>query len=362
MLVICEDCAKKYNIDEKRIKGDRARFPCQECGHMIVVEKPKAASNQEPPASELPADPKKDPPNGSSAAEETDQSTKQPSEGKKQPADKSAPETRDNQAERKKTGRGIALSLYLILALMVGFVSVGAAFAYLYFSYIPQLMNEQVNLRTRAVSTMFAGAVEQPLLVRNYLKVNQVTERISSLPGIAYASVVNKKGVVVAGFFQDMDRFEADFAIQVKRKGFPSEIVKKNPIKTGGSRMVRFSIGGQKLLDMGVGLKGSGGSVHVGVFLSDIEEQINKALLSPLALTLSGGLFFGGMIVFLLIARSISKPLVELTDVVNRISLGELDLTIEAKGPREIRELAAAFERMRFSIKSALKRLQSSRP
>jgi len=42
MLAICEDCAKKYNIDETRIKGEKARFSCYECGHIIVVKKPKA--------------------------------------------------------------------------------------------------------------------------------------------------------------------------------------------------------------------------------------------------------------------------------------------------------------------------------
>ena len=39
MLVICEDCAKKYNIDESKIKGNRARFTCKECGHIIIVDK-----------------------------------------------------------------------------------------------------------------------------------------------------------------------------------------------------------------------------------------------------------------------------------------------------------------------------------
>lgn len=39
MLVICEDCAKKYNIDESRIKGRRARFTCNACGHIIIVDK-----------------------------------------------------------------------------------------------------------------------------------------------------------------------------------------------------------------------------------------------------------------------------------------------------------------------------------
>nr|WP_320012783.1 zinc-ribbon domain-containing protein [uncultured Desulfobulbus sp.] len=39
MLAICEECSKKYNIDESMMKGQRARFSCQECGHIIVVVK-----------------------------------------------------------------------------------------------------------------------------------------------------------------------------------------------------------------------------------------------------------------------------------------------------------------------------------
>ncbi|MDR2549282.1 MAG: zinc-ribbon domain-containing protein [Desulfobulbus sp.] len=41
MLAICEECSKKYNIDESKMKGERARFSCQECGHIIVVVKQK---------------------------------------------------------------------------------------------------------------------------------------------------------------------------------------------------------------------------------------------------------------------------------------------------------------------------------
>jgi predicted Zn finger-like uncharacterized protein len=39
MLAICEECSKKYNVDESKMKGEKARFSCQECGHIIVVIK-----------------------------------------------------------------------------------------------------------------------------------------------------------------------------------------------------------------------------------------------------------------------------------------------------------------------------------
>ncbi len=60
MLVICEDCAKKYNIDESKIRGKRARFTCNECGHIIIVDKAdlsrplvRSPEQNKPPASSI---------------------------------------------------------------------------------------------------------------------------------------------------------------------------------------------------------------------------------------------------------------------------------------------------------------------
>ena len=43
MIVICEECGKKYRIDPSKIKGAAARFKCRVCTHMIMVSKPQAA-------------------------------------------------------------------------------------------------------------------------------------------------------------------------------------------------------------------------------------------------------------------------------------------------------------------------------
>jgi predicted Zn finger-like uncharacterized protein len=40
MIVICEECGKKYRIDAAKIKGTAARFKCRVCTHMITVAKP----------------------------------------------------------------------------------------------------------------------------------------------------------------------------------------------------------------------------------------------------------------------------------------------------------------------------------
>jgi HAMP domain-containing protein len=40
MVVICEECGKKYKFDYKLMKSDRAKFTCKACNHLISVIKP----------------------------------------------------------------------------------------------------------------------------------------------------------------------------------------------------------------------------------------------------------------------------------------------------------------------------------
>ena len=51
MLVICEECSKKYNVDETMMRGERARFSCYECGHVIVVVRRSPVKGREDAAS-----------------------------------------------------------------------------------------------------------------------------------------------------------------------------------------------------------------------------------------------------------------------------------------------------------------------
>lgn len=340
MLVICEDCAKKYTIDETQIKGERARFPCRECGHIIVAQKPsfKVKGNlQEAAVMED---------KNSTETKTAEDSTRA---ARKQTMTKPA----------RKKGKGVPIGMYLFLAPAAGLLLILATVGYLYHQNIPQLINQQVNLRTAAIATSFSGAITQPLLAGNYLQVNKEAERVSRLPGVAYASVVNQQGIIVAGFFSDLDRFSSDFSAEVKKKGFPESIIQQNTLSPGiTDKDARIEVGNQKIQDRVAALHETGGEVHVGIFISEIDQAINDVLFSTRSLSLVGLILACIFLIFFLIARFISKPLQELTNVVDRISLGELDLSVQANGPREIRELASAFERMRFSIKTAMERMR----
>ncbi len=255
--------------------------------------------------------------------------------------------------------KGLPVGGYLLLTMIFGFFIICGTFAFLALHYIPDIINHQIELRNQAIIASFSGVIKKPLLLRDYLQVNQEARATSKLPGVAYAAVINGKGLVVGGFFSDLNRFEPQFGKKVKETGFPLDIFAKNRLAAGKEdSSATLSIGGQRIYDKVQVIRETGGEVHVGIYVSEVEETIRQALISPLTISLTCAVLLLGAVFFVLLNRSITKPLEEVTDVVNRISLGEMDLNIVPKGPREIQELANAFKRMQQSIKYIIGRLE----
>lgn len=254
---------------------------------------------------------------------------------------------------------GLPVGGYLLLTMVFGFLVVCGTFAFLSLRYIPDIINHQIELRNQAITASFSGVIKKPLLLRNYLQVNQEAKATSGLPGVAYAAVINGKGIVVGGFFSDLNRFDPDFGEKVKGTGFPLDIFANNRLSEHNSEAsATIRVGGQRIYDKALAIPETGGEVHVGIYVSEVEEAIRQALISPLTISLLCAVLLLGGVFFILLNRSITKPLEEVTDVVNRISLGEMNLDIVPNGPREIRELAAAFKRMQQSIRYIIGRLE----
>lgn len=342
MVVFCEECGKKYRIDDSMIVGETARCKCMSCGNIIEVTKQRDPS----PMDQVPS--------GASPYV-----AKQAGDLNEGPASAQGQAMATPQASRKgvKRGAGLSIGATLLINFLGYVILLGAVLAFAYMKYVPKLMLDQVDLRTSAISQSLGTAISQPLLLHNYFRINKIAESISKLPGVAYVAVLNKQGKVVAGIVGNLKRFSPDFAAKVKETGFSREMVAQNPIKAGENTSSKvFVLGGMKIHDVAKIIKGQGGVVHVGLFAADAEKAVNDSL-KPLLFILAAMVVLG-CVSFILLARTISTPIKFLTDAAHRISLGELDLPIDINKGGEIGELAASLERMRFSIKSAIERLR----
>jgi nitrogen fixation/metabolism regulation signal transduction histidine kinase len=70
------------------------------------------------------------------------------------------------------------------------------------------------------------------------------------------------------------------------------------------------------------------------------------------------------LLVFIVIyyySRSVIRPILYLSEVADKISMGELDTPIRVKAKGEVRVLAESIERMQTSVKAAIERLQRRR-
>ncbi|RWX44290.1 HAMP domain-containing protein [Candidatus Electrothrix aarhusensis] len=242
--------------------------------------------------------------------------------------------------------------------MLVGLLIISTIFVHFYLNTVPDVLQHQLELRSRALTESLKGTITAPLAKKDYLTVNQEVKRASKLSGVAYAVVRNKRGIIVAGFFNNLNKFENDFVQKIKEKGFQSDILIKNTIIPGEQGAgAQLKIGGVPVYDQVTTLPESGGELHVGLYTDNIDKHFFQILLSPLTLVLLLLFFLAAYLLFVLLDKLITEPMRSLTNVANRISLGELDLAIMAAGPREIRELGAALERMRHSIKVAMERL-----
>jgi len=374
MRVLCEKCNQQYIVNENDLKAQTSRFQCKKCSHFVVISRPESAPVEEEKgtvesesefAASILGNIKEEMEGADNDWPDADQYDVDADLAAGLDMDDSGLSSSTGQVEMPatiitdpKTGvEGVPIQGYMSITFFLGFLLMALTIMLIYWQYVPELVNEQIDLRTAAISKSFSGAVKQPLLVRNYLRVNQEAERVSQLPGVAYASVINKRNIVIAGVFAKPSLFEPVFLDTVRQTGFPKELAQKNNLGMGEEeKSSEFTIGGQTIYDVAVPLGKVGGEVHVGLFTASIHESVKKSFV-PLLISISF-LFILGMIVLSLLARLISKPVQDLTEMADRISMGEIDEQVAAKGPREIRMLGRSLDRLRVSVRSAMKRLQ----
>ena len=351
MIIHCEECGKRYKIDDKKIVKNKTILTCPNCENTIEVLKPKQwIESIEPNPGTAAASTGSSATAGSlSASGRTDHETR------RRPSVRSSPDQAS--IPQKKTYSGLSVGKKLLYVFLTFILLTGSILTVLYMKFVPSLMHDQINLRTYSISRSLAAAIQQPLLIKNYLLVNKTAETNAHLPGVAYVSVLNKRGIVIAGILGDEKRFDPNFIVTVKKTGFPKEISTRNRIPSGEKESaLDYSVGGQKIHDVAVMISDTAGEAHVGLFTEDVEKAVQKSLM-PLLVFL-GVIAVLGSLSFLLVARTISTPIRSLTLAAEKISLGEIDLPIEVKSGGEIGDLAASLERMRFSIKAAMKRLR----
>lgn len=267
-----------------------------------------------------------------------------------------APETTE---KKSATALGIGGRLKLAFS---GFVLVfGILQVIIYNIIVPPLMHEQVEGRTTAIVTMFSEQAKTPLLVQDHIKVVGLAKSTANLDGVAYVYLVNKENRPMAHIFHKDGGFDTDFSERVKNEGVPSELLGMNRLTEGQAKSVKqFAVGGKEVTEVAVPVTDTAIEAHVGLFTDEINAALSRSAI-PFYILIAVTMLIGfGFATF--IGARISKPIRQLTDQANKISMGDLETDIKVESPcGEIADLASAFGRMQTSVRFAAEMMKKKK-
>ncbi len=385
MIIICEECGKKYRIDSTKIKGDAARFKCRVCSHVITVAKPPS----DPPPAMAP---------NLGVAETVPESVERqiPAIEPDIEVDRVAAEKTKVQMVRKTGVFNLRTKMLLLFLIVPLALMLGASFLYLwqleqmsglltkestkivnqmaedkiadlstavaiqcrlYLLAHPELSKEDfmndIGFKTLAVQkvglTGYTALYEMPGpdgVWRTWAHVNPKIVAIDmstlktsmgrNFPGFWTIFSGVKGGKRSQGYYtwQDKDgKFRDKFMVCTPVAGTPFVIAATTYLDefTGPIRLVETQAG----------------------MLTEKARLISWAILG-------GTLLLIGIIVSIYGHRLTGK-IKSLTDVAERISIGDLGIEVESRSRDEIGELAEAISRMQESIRLSIERLRRRR-
>lgn len=230
---------------------------------------------------------------------------------------------------------GIFTAVVVVLCL---FVIVGA------YRLTRDILRDQLDKRALAMATNLSDAAAGHIVAKNVLALHALARKYTLFDGVAYAYIEDGKGEIVAHTFGT----------------FPPELRQATP---GGAQRMPYrrelSLQDKAVYEAGVPvLDGQAGIVRVGFWADAVQTEINAALLRLIAI-ISVVPVIGALVSFLL-AHWIVQPIVGLTQVADKVTMGDLETSVSGdcvKSRDEIGDLARSLERMRSSLKAAMLRL-----
>jgi predicted Zn finger-like uncharacterized protein len=387
MIVICEECGKKYKIDPSKIKGRAAGFKCRTCSHLIVVSKPASAPIQpqpvagsEPASEAIPTEV-----GGGTAVGAPDGEKIKPAAG-----------NTDAWKRRKAGGFGLRVKMLLLFLFLPMILVAGASLLYLWqLETVPDLLvRESTNIVNRLAEEGIAGtATSTAMQCKLYLASHPdlIREDFNEDMGFKTLAVqkVGTKGYTALYELPGADGIWRTWAhINAEIIGVDMNTLQKTLGKNFSAFWKVYSAvkGGKmsqgyytwqdtdgKFRDkfmVCVPIAGTRFVIAATTYVDEFTEPVKLMQSRAKTLTdrarlitwtiLGATLLLIGLSVYIYSHR-LTGNLKSLTEAAERISVGESGVDIEIKSKDEIGELAEAIAKVQESIRLSAERLQRQR-
>ena len=400
MIVNCEECGTRYRLDETKIKGSSAKVKCKSCAHVMLITKPEQESGssvtgtdtggagvEAPAAAQGPASGAEQ--SSSAAATGTEGARSGQSTGS---AASGGDSSRRSASKQKKRGLfGLRSKMFFLFVCLP--IVIGVATGYVYLNRVEELKDSYGDQITDVVTQMgqsqvAAKARSAAQQLRLYLSANpevgaEEFNRDRSIRRMA----VQKIGQTGYTFLYELpgdgnswnvwvhpdpNMVGSDLTQRQGPQGFQQIIQSTGGGKEANGFYTQPTPDGERVDHfMFCAPVGDTGYMIAATLQRDSMIQPAHVLNTQMDKTYynmrNRSLFIlGGIAIFFLIIVSwfgyrLTRRVQSLTDVAERISVGELGAEVEVKGKDEISSLAEAISRMQESVRLSIERLRRRR-
>lgn len=400
----CEECGTRYRLDESKIKGRSAKVRCKACGHVMNITKPGEESEgnavsgtagwgaAEPGATSV-SEERESAPSGPSSASGTSDSGKAASAKSSTSGGSDSGSSRSTSAsgQRSKGLLGIRSKMFLLFVCLPVILTVAAS--YIYLNRVERIKNDFGGQITSVVTQMG----ESQVAAKTRATARQLDLYLDAHPDLESADL-NRDRSVRRMAVQKIGQTGYTFLYQLPGEGNSWNVLvhpdpglvgtdlteQKGP--PGITEIIKSTSGGKEATGFYTQPTQSGERVKRYLFCAPVGDtgymvaasieldsmiqpahvlntQLDRTYVRMRNRTL---IILGGLAVLFLIivtwyGHRLSKRIHTLTDVAERISVGELEANVEVKGKDEISSLAEAISRMQESVRLSIERLRRRR-
>ena len=206
---------------------------------------------------------------------------------------------------------------------------------------ITMVLRTQLDQRALDIATNLGDSAAGQILNGGVLELYALVTKYSLLPSVAYTLIRNAKGEVIAHSLGTLPP-------ELREPSGPGS--QQQP----GQREFQFRERTVYETSSPI-LQGRVGTVSVGIWADSVEDEIRRAiypLIGLIGLALVASLIFS-----LLVTQGITRRVLRLKDIADKVSMGDLETPVRIESNDEIGDLAHSLERMRASLKAAMVRL-----
>ena len=402
MVVVCDQCKKRYKVAPEKMKGRTAKFKCRECGNIITVTKPQEKTadplrSEHRTPSRQETDRKSDP--RSAGFDSVSMDTPIPSvKGTSIPDDTDMDNPPKPRKKPKLQLKGMGLTSQFLLFVLIPFIAIYAVSAHFsrenILAITPYVTEDfqKIDRHIRDLVKMLAAekAKDVAVQVKDFLEDHPYLDRTQFNALGSFRSIAVQKIGSAGGTFlyekpgpdglwrvwahEDAGMVGKDMSGLAKKigeyfKGFQTIVtaVRRDGESEG---YYQWKDGGRALREKYMACRSVEGTRYVVACTVDVDEWVDpgrsfgrsaEAKIDE-TINMNFVLMSVGLIVVMVnifvFTRYVTKRIRSLALTADQISLGEIDIEIKDKSSDEIGELAESISRLQDSVKLAMVRLR----